>query len=120
MASKHKYHAKKSEVDGIIFDSKAEMLYYLLHKHDSNMRMQEKFVLQEKFKMNGKSYRAISYIPDFTFYDDLGHLVKVVDVKGVLTDVFKIKAKMFANRYGISITIAKKVSRFNMFTEEEY
>ena len=31
---------------------------------------------------------------------------------------FKIKAKLFANRYGIPITIAKKVARKDEFTEE--
>ncbi|EQC56944.1 hypothetical protein LLT6_12645 [Lactococcus cremoris subsp. cremoris TIFN6] len=29
----------------------------------------------------------------------------------------KMKAKLFANRYGIPITIAKKVARMNMFEE---
>jgi len=95
----HKYGAKKVTVDGITFDSKAESIYYLLHKDDPNMRMQEKFVLQDKFRLNGKAYREIYYKPDFTFYDDEGNLVKVIDVKGMILPEFKIKAKMFAARY---------------------
>jgi hypothetical protein len=114
-----KYGAKKVEVDGIIFDSKAESLYYLLHKDTPNMQMQERFILQDKFRLNGKAYRAIEYKPDFTFYDKSGKLIKVVDVKGMILPEFKIKAKMFANRYGIAITIAKKVARKNEFEEKE-
>lgn len=66
----NKYKAVKTVVDGIKFDSKAEALYYQLYKHDKGMKMQEKFVLMDKFKLNGKTYREIAYKPDFTFYDN--------------------------------------------------
>lgn len=115
---RHKYGAVKTTIDGIEFDSKAEALYYQLHKHDKGMKMQEKFVLMDKFKLNGKAYREIAYKPDFTFYDENGNLNKVVDVKGVLTPEFKIKSKLFANRYGIQITVAKKVGNVLRFEEK--
>ena len=35
----HKYGAKKVTIDGITFDSKAESIYYQLHKHEPNMKM---------------------------------------------------------------------------------
>lgn len=116
----HKYGAKKCVVDGITFDSKAESLYYLLHKDNSNMKMQVPFELQEHFRRNGsgKMILAIRYIADFVFYDDAGQVVKVVDVKGMILPEFKIKAKLFEKRYGLPITIAKKVARRNEFTEE--
>ena len=113
----HKYRAKKASADGILFDSKAERLYYLIHKKNQNMKRQETFVLQEKFKLNGKTYRAINYKPDFTFYDDEGNLIKVVDVKGMVLSEFTIKAKLFTKKYGIAITIAKKDSKTNRFVE---
>lgn len=116
---KSKYGAKKTTVDGILFDSKAETIYYLQHKNDKWMTMQEKFVLMDKFKLNGKLYREIAYKADFIFRNENNEIVKVVDVKGVLTTEFKIKAKLFANRYGIPITIAKKVARMNVFEESE-
>ncbi len=115
---RHKYGAVKTAIDGIEFDSKAEALYYQLHKHDKGMKMQEKFVLMDKFKLNGKAYREIAYKPDFTFYDENGNLNKVVDVKGVLTPEFKIKSKLFANRYGMQITVAKKVGKTLRFDEK--
>lgn len=115
---RHKYGAIKTVIDGIKFDSKAEALYYQLHKHDEGMKMQETFVLQDKFRLNGKAYIAIKYKPDFTFYDEQGNLTKIVDVKGVMTDIFKIKAKLFANRYGMQITVAKKVGSSMRFDEK--
>lgn len=58
---KSKYGAKKTTVDGIVFDSKAESIYYLQHKNDDRMTMQEKFVLMDKFRLNGKLYREIAF-----------------------------------------------------------
>lgn len=114
----HKFGAVKTVIDGIKFDSKAEALYYQLHKHDKGMKMQEKFVLMDKFRLNGKAYREIAYVPDFTFYDDEGNLIKIVDVKGMQTSGFKIKAKLFTNRYGMQITVATKISRSMRFEEK--
>lgn len=115
---KSKYNSKKIEKYDRIWDSKAELLYYELIEDKSKVKCQEKFVLMDKFRLKGKAYREIAYKPDFTFYDEEGNLVKVIDVKGMILPEFKIKAKLFANRYGIPITIAKKVARKDEFTEE--
>lgn len=110
-----KYRNKKVVVNGIKFDSKAEGEYYLIartfaSKHGLELRLQEKFQLQEKFKLLTKTYREINYIPDFTFYRD-GKLIKVVDVKGMQTKEFKLKAKMFCSKYQMPIFLAKKTPR---------
>jgi hypothetical protein len=38
-------------------------------------------------------------VADFTFYDEREKRDRVVDVKGFRTEVFKLKAKLFAARY---------------------
>ena len=102
-----KYHNKKAVIDGIRFDSKKEANYYTYLKilRDSgkiwNLELQKKFVLQDKFTLNGKTYRAINYIADFVYEDDNG--MHVVDTKGYRTEVYKIKKKMFAYKYQIEI-----------------
>ena len=101
---KSKYSNKKTVVDGITFDSKKEGEYYcnlkLLKRAGivKKIELQPKFILQEKFKKNGKTHRAITYIADFkvTYADGK---VEIVDVKGVETQVFKIKRKMFEYKY---------------------
>ena len=68
------------------------------------MTMKEKFVLMDKFRLHGKLYREIAYKAAFVFRNETTEILKVVDVKGVLTTEFIIKAKLLANRYGIPIT----------------
>lgn len=115
----NKYGAKKTVVDGFIFDSKAEANYYHLLKMQgiTNFKMQEEFLLQEAFEIEGQKKQAIKYKPDFTFYKD-GQLVKVVDVKGKRTADFNIKAKMFMKRYGIPLILAKYNYTTHMFEEK--
>lgn len=110
---KSKYSNKKSVVDGITFDSKKEAEYYcslkLLKRAGivKEIELQPKFILQEKFKKNGKTHRAITYIADFkvTYADGK---VEIVDVKGMETDVFKLKKKMFEYQYpDLSLKVVK-------------
>ena len=58
----------------------------------SNLQEQVKFIIQPKFKHNGKAEREISYIADFVYAKDGSQVVE--DVKGFKTDVYKIKRKM--------------------------
>lgn len=100
-----KYHAKKTVVDGITFDSKKEAQRYaelkLLEKAGeiSNLKLQPVFELQPMFSKNGKTYRGITYIGDFMYWVVGGSQWVIEDVKGVQTEVFKIKRKLFEMRY---------------------
>ena len=102
-----KYKNKKVVVDNILFDSKKEANYYTKLKvlkdagKISGLRLQEKFILHPSFKLNGKTYRAITYVADFVYKDDKG--MHVVDTKGYRTQVYKIKKKLFMKRFGIEI-----------------
>lgn len=103
----NKYKNKKVVIDNILFDSKREANYYTKLKilkdagKISGLRLQEKFVLQPSFKLNGKTYKAITYVADFV-YKENGQ-VHVVDTKGYRTQVYKIKKKLFMKKYGIEI-----------------
>lgn len=120
-AKRPKYGNKKVIVNGIKFDSIAESKYYPLakryaQKHQLELRLQEKFVLLPRHTRNGKTVRAISYIPDFTFWKN-NELVKVVDVKGAETKEFKLKAKWFCHKYSCDLILAKYDPRKNLFAE---
>ena len=114
------YH-KKTEVDGIVFDSQTEAEYYEYLKQDKSVasfEMQQEFILQNKFlivngerieethkdfkkiqKANpGCTIQAIKYIADFVVRYKDGS-VKVIDVKGQKTVDFKLKEKMFNYMY---------------------
>lgn len=99
----NKYRNRKVVIDNHRFDSELEAKRYcqlkLLQraKQISNLRLQVPFLLQEGFKKNGKTYRKIEYIADFV-YEEKGQTV-VEDTKGICTDVFKIKQKLFECKY---------------------
>ena len=100
-----KYNAKKTVVDGIEFDSIREADRYcelkLLEKAKEirNLKLQPRFLLQDKFKdKQGNTHRKIEYVADFTYVDKDDKKI-VEDVKGVLTDVYKLKKKLFLKIY---------------------
>lgn len=101
----HKYGAKKTEVDGITFDSKSEAKRYqelkLLERGGAiqNLSLQPRFLLQEGFydEWEDKKVRAIEYVADFQ-YDENGITI-VEDVKGMKTSDYKIKRKLFIKKY---------------------
>lgn len=99
----NKYRNKKIQVDMYVFDSIAESKRYkelkLLERAGeiSELELQPKFLLQEGFKKNGKTYRKIEYTADF-MYIEKGKMI-VEDVKGIQTDVFKLKHKLFEQKY---------------------
>lgn len=63
----------------------------------SNLELQPRFLLQDKFKKNGKTYRKIEYVADFKYIENGKKIVE--DVKGMQTDVFKLKHKIFEKVY---------------------
>ena len=69
----NKYRNKKTQVDMYVFDSIAESKRYkelaLLQRAGEiqNLELQPRFLLQESFKKNGKTYRKIEYIADFSY-----------------------------------------------------
>lgn len=98
-----KYRNKKVQVDMYVFDSIAEAKRYkelkLLEREGkiSNLKLQPHFLLQESFRKNGKTYRKVEYIADFKYIEN-GRII-VEDVKGMQTDVFKLKHKLFEKKY---------------------
>lgn len=64
----------------------------------SELIMQPVFVLQEKFRHNGKAIRSIKYIADFQYIKDGERIVE--DVKGKKTAGYEIKKKMFLSVFG--------------------
>lgn len=102
-----KYHAKKTVFDGITFDSHKEAHRYLVLKgmeedgSIENLRRQVRYELVPAFDVDGKHYRPVYYVADFVYREDGREVVE--DVKGVRTDVYRLKSKLFARRYGMSI-----------------
>ena len=105
----NKYRNIKAKVGNKKFDSIKEARRFqelkLLEKGGviDSLELQPRFVLQDKFKYNGKTIRKIEYIADFMYRDNELCAVVVEDVKPSAkfqTEVYRIKKKMFLKKYG--------------------
>ncbi|MCM3736426.1 DUF1064 domain-containing protein [Bacillus cytotoxicus] len=116
-----KYNNKKVELDGHVFDSKAEADYYKGLKmrqaagEVQGFELQPSFKLQPAFTKNGKRFLAITYKADFMIYLPNGD-VEVVDIKGMETETFKVKMKMFEYKYPhLQLILLKHVKKYGGF-----
>lgn len=98
--SNTKYNSKKITVDGYTFDSMDESKYYqalLIRKAKGeivNFEMQPKFTLIPGFKKQGKTFKAMTYTPDFLIYHNDG-TEELIDVKGFSTQQGELRYKLF-------------------------
>lgn len=103
-AGRSKYGNRKVAVGPLTFDSQAEADRFtdlqIMVKAGaiSGLIVHPSFELQAAFTdSTGSRHRAINYEGDFA-YTEAGKTV-VEDVKGVRTEVFKLKEKLFRFRY---------------------
>ena len=121
---KTKYGSKKVEIDGHVFDSQIEAKYYKQLKwlQDNNQilffRLQPRYLLQEAFRKNGKTFRKIEYIADFEVHH-LDGSIEVVDVKGIQTEAFKIKKKLFEHKYPHKLSLVTYSKKWGGWIELE-
>jgi hypothetical protein len=112
-----KYNAKRTEIDGISFDSRVEGKYYEYLKQQQQVgnikrfELQPIFTLQEGFRKNGKYFRPILYIADFKVYLNDGS-IQIIDVKGFETPDFRIKRKLFEAKYPYKLILMKYVKQY--------
>lgn len=105
---KNKFNAKKIVRNETTFDSKREYTWWLRLQreqelgHISELRRQVPFTLIDKSEWG----REIRYIADFVYKDENGEWV-IADVKGLETPVFKLKSRLFSEKYKIKIKILK-------------
>ena len=103
-----KYHNTKTVADGIKFDSKLEAERYAQLKMMEragairDLELQPEYELIPSFKKGGKTWRKTVYKADFRYILAEDDRIIIEDVKGstaVITDVFRLKQKLFEYRY---------------------
>ncbi len=96
---KHKFHAKKTEVDEIRFDSKKEA------KRFGELKLLQRagevlfFLSQVPFRLSGKTVYRLDFL---VFWKD-GE-ISFEDVKGYRTETYKLKKRQVEELYPIKIT----------------
>lgn len=102
-----KYNNTKTTVDGIRFDSKREATRYsqlkLLERAGliTDLVLQPRFELIPKYEINGRKIRKTEYVADFQYVENAEIIIE--DVKGMKTEVYKIKKKLFEFKYQTEI-----------------
>lgn len=101
-----KYRNIRAELDGVVYDSRKEMrraaALTMMARAGiiTNLERQKRFELQRGYvTKDGRSIRPIYYIADFFYFDREKNCLVVEDVKGVRTEVYKIKKKLFEYNY---------------------
>ena len=107
---KSKYHSRKTKVDGFSFDSVMEADFYCKLKLMTKAKQIRGFCRQARFVIlegqNGE--KGSEYVTDFVVFLNDG-TYEIIDVKGMETQVFKLKMKAFAEKYPkLDLTILKK------------
>lgn len=107
----NKYRNKKTEVDGILFDSKREAERWCELKLMERAGLIKDLFRQFPIKLipaqkdeNGKVIeRAVGYVADFVYTDTNTGKTIYEDVKGVKTKEYLLKRKMCLYFHGIRI-----------------
>lgn len=106
MPKGNKYHAKKTVVDGITFDSMAEAKRYghlkLLERAGaiSGLTVHPRYTVWEGIDLTTNKKQKIAYEPDFVYIENGATVAE--DVKGgkaTITRLCQLKAKMFRCAY---------------------
>lgn len=113
-----KYGNRKVTADGMTFDSKAELsrwnLLRLMERAGeiSGLRRQVRFPL-----FGAGNVHICDYIADFVYHRGTAESQVVEDVKGVLTETFRVKAKLMAAQ-GQPVTIITKDGKCRTLTNK--
>lgn len=99
--SKSKYGNKKVTIDGHTFDSKKEANYYLYLLSEQQADRVTMFLMQAPIALPG----GVKYVIDFVVFRADGS-VEWVDVKGMRTDVYKLKKRQVETLYPFEIVEA--------------
>lgn len=113
LASRHKYGAKATTVDGIRFASKFESERYGYLKSLERAGVIRSLQLQPRYKLAVNDILICTYVADFSYEREGtdGSWTSIVeDAKGVETPEFKLKKKLMQAVLGIEINVVKKAS----------
>lgn len=102
MSRRNKYNAKKTKINGIIFDSKKEGNRYLVLLSREQAGEITELELQPRWKLVVNDHYIGRYTADFMYRNSEGERV-VEDVKGVKTRDYVLRKKLMKAIYGIEI-----------------
>jgi hypothetical protein len=98
----NKYGNRKTVVDGVTFASAKEATRYAQLRTLERAGVIKGLILQPRFPLVVNGAKVCTYVADFEYRDEDGTRV-IEDVKGVRTDVYRIKNKLLRAVHGIDV-----------------
>ena len=102
----NKYNAIKTEIDGILFDSRKEANRYQELKLLLMAGLISQLETQKRFHLRVNDQKICDYICDFLYFDKEKEEWIIEDIKSVATKtpVYRLKKKLMRAILGIEIT----------------
>ena len=102
-----KYHAQKTTIDGITFDSKLEADRYVQLRWLEKAGEIQALVLQPEFQIlrgfvnpdTGEKTKSRFYVGDFGYIDNANNKIIIEDTKGMETAEFRLKWDLVKSLY---------------------
>lgn len=101
-AKRSKYGNQRLTFEGLSFDSKRELHRYVLLREMvrtgaiSDLRRQVPFELAPGVSINGRRRPPLRYVADFVYRERGSAIDTIEDVKGVVTEAYRIKRHLMA------------------------
>lgn len=108
--STSKYRAQPTVIDGRKFPSKVEARRYVELKRQQDAGIIADLVCQPRFKLGASDHKKdhiCVYVGDFKYTRDGREVIE--DVKGVRTDVYRLKRKMMRVLLGLHVVEVRSV-----------
>ncbi|MBH48824.1 MAG: hypothetical protein CME71_11710 [Halobacteriovorax sp.] len=102
-----KYKAIRTEVDGIVFDSKGESKRWIHLKRSAKKGLIKNLRRQVAYPLKIGDDLITAYVADFVYIEDGVEIVE--DFKGHVTTVFRLKKKLFEALYNKPLRIVRLV-----------
>ena len=115
----NKFGAKKTEVDGIVFDSKAEAERYGTLKLLEHAKQVRCVTVKPEYPLKINGVLIGFYEPDFGYFE--GGRNYVDDVKGVITEAASLRMRVFMACYPeIRLRIVDGAGRTKEFKQRQF
>ena len=98
-----KYHAKRTEVDGIVFDSRGEARRWVDLQLLEHAGMITELRRQVKYKLEVNGLKVCDYVADYTYFERGRYVVEDFKSPATRTPVYRLKRKLMFALLGIEI-----------------
>lgn len=108
MIRRSKFNARKTEIDGIRFDSRGESLRYIVLKERQERGFITDLTCHRSYTLTVNGVKIGRYVADFVYLQDGVEIVEDFKSPATITATFRLKAKLMKALHGVDVKIVMK------------